>query len=68
MTDNRSCYKLTWSKAPGQLKISIGLFDNVYGIFFFLIFFIKAFVVGNHLNHGNCSNGMYFHTTYAFLK
>ena len=40
------------------------LFDDVY-VIFFLIFFIKAFVVGTHLN------SMQFRwvpTTYAFIK
>ena len=45
------------------------LFDDVYAIFFFLIFFIKAYVVGTHLN---CiDKSMQFKwvpTTYAFIK
>ena len=28
----------------------IGLFNDAYVIFFFLIFFIKAYVVGTHFN------------------
>ena len=46
-----------------------GLFDDVYAIFFFLIFFIKAYVVDTHLN---CIDKLmqfkWVSITYAFIQ
>ena len=52
---------------PTKKRSAKDLFDDVYVIFFF--FFIKAYVVGTHLN---CINKLmqfkWVHTTYAFIK
>ena len=63
-------YVSTYLKYTLKARSANDLFNDVYAIYcvFFLIFCLKAYVVGTHLNCIKLMQFKWVPTTYAFIK